>query len=175
MNQNKIGRTVFDIDEETDAFYLQKATEYHEWLLQQETQPRLNRTPIFRDREDAERRLWADYFDDHWSYLCILDSSRDINPCLVDALRPCIEANCCASFYVRRLGKALNCENFKWNVGYDMVLQTGQLDFYAKVGDMSSAKRVYNEMPRKEIDLSIGKMNSVLTWIYHGSLAYSSR
>ncbi|GKA07672.1 mannose-1-phosphate guanylyltransferase 1 [Tanacetum coccineum] len=66
MNQNQIGRTVFDIDEETDAFYLQKAAEYHEWLLQQEAQPRLTRTPIFRDREDAERRLRADYFDDHF-------------------------------------------------------------------------------------------------------------
>nr|GEX04268.1 hypothetical protein [Tanacetum cinerariifolium] len=65
MNQNQIGRTVFDIDEETDAFYLQKAIEYHEWLLQQEAQPRLTRTPIFCDREDAERRLRADYFDDH--------------------------------------------------------------------------------------------------------------
>nr|GEX36979.1 hypothetical protein [Tanacetum cinerariifolium] len=68
MNQNQIGRTVFDIDEETDAFYLQKAIEYHEWLLQQEAQPRLTRTPIFRDREDAERRLRADYFDDHLSW-----------------------------------------------------------------------------------------------------------
>nr|GFB04447.1 hypothetical protein [Tanacetum cinerariifolium] len=65
MNQNQIGRTVFDIDEESDTFYLQKAIEYHEWLLQQEAQPRLIRTLIFRDREDAERRLRADYFDDH--------------------------------------------------------------------------------------------------------------
>ncbi|GJV30269.1 retrovirus-related pol polyprotein from transposon 17.6 [Tanacetum coccineum] len=65
MNQN---RTVFDIDEETDAFYLQKAVEYHEWLIQQKAQPRLTRTPIFRNREDAERRLRADYFDDHCKY-----------------------------------------------------------------------------------------------------------
>nr|GEV12551.1 hypothetical protein [Tanacetum cinerariifolium] len=65
MNQNQIGRTVFDIDEESDAFYFQKAIKYHEWLLQQEAQPRLTRTPIFRDHEDAERRLRADYFDDH--------------------------------------------------------------------------------------------------------------
>nr|GEW43683.1 hypothetical protein [Tanacetum cinerariifolium] len=65
MNQNQLGRTVFDIDEESDAFYFQKVIEYHEWLLQQEAQPRLTHTPIFRDREDAERRLWADYFDDH--------------------------------------------------------------------------------------------------------------
>nr|GEX27154.1 hypothetical protein [Tanacetum cinerariifolium] len=66
MNQNQIGRTVFDIDEESDAFFFQKAIEYHEWLLQQEAQPRLARTPIFRDREDAKRRLRADYFDDHF-------------------------------------------------------------------------------------------------------------
>ncbi|GJT32898.1 ALP1-like protein [Tanacetum coccineum] len=39
MNQN---RTVFDIDEETDAFYLQKAVEYHEWLIQQEAQPTID-------------------------------------------------------------------------------------------------------------------------------------
>nr|GEX98060.1 hypothetical protein [Tanacetum cinerariifolium] len=68
MNQNQIGRTVFDIDEESDAFFLQKAIEYHEWLPQQEAQPRLTRTPIFCDREDAERRLRADYSDDHCNY-----------------------------------------------------------------------------------------------------------
>nr|GFA65076.1 protein ALP1-like isoform X1 [Tanacetum cinerariifolium] len=65
MNKNQIGRTVFDIDEESDAFYFQKAIESHEWLLQQEAQSRLTRTPIFQDREDAKRRLRADYFDDH--------------------------------------------------------------------------------------------------------------
>nr|GEU97428.1 hypothetical protein [Tanacetum cinerariifolium] len=68
MNQNQIGRTVFDIDEESDAFFFQKAIEYHEWLLQQEAQPRLTRTPIIRDREDAERRLRANYFDDQLAW-----------------------------------------------------------------------------------------------------------
>ncbi|GJT49822.1 hypothetical protein Tco_0975979 [Tanacetum coccineum] len=88
MNQNQIGRTVFDIDEETDAFYLQKASEYHEWLLQQEAQPRLTRTPIFRDREDAERRLRADYFDDHFEGLSSLQIAFRVlqewggDPCL---------------------------------------------------------------------------------------------
>nr|GEV29209.1 hypothetical protein [Tanacetum cinerariifolium] len=45
-----------------------KAIKYHEWLLQQEAQPRWTRTSIFRDREDAKRRLRADYFDDHYKY-----------------------------------------------------------------------------------------------------------
>ncbi|GJU61203.1 ALP1-like protein [Tanacetum coccineum] len=51
MNQN---RTVFDIDEETDAFYLQKVVEYHEWLIQQEAQPRLTRTRSSRERDDEK-------------------------------------------------------------------------------------------------------------------------
>nr|GFA23444.1 hypothetical protein [Tanacetum cinerariifolium] len=68
MNQNQIGRTVFDMDEKSDTFYFQKAIEYHEWLLQQEAQPRLTRTQIFRDHEDAEIRLRAVYFGDHCKY-----------------------------------------------------------------------------------------------------------
>ncbi|GJZ54476.1 pentatricopeptide repeat-containing protein [Tanacetum coccineum] len=71
--------------------------------------------------------------------------------------------------------KALNCENFKWNVDYDMVLQTGLLDFYAKVGDMSSAKRLYNEMPRKDIDLSIREKNSVNMEFYHDHLLFQHK
>ncbi|GJX02470.1 ALP1-like protein [Tanacetum coccineum] len=105
MNQN---RTVFDIDEETDAFYLQKTVEYHEWLIQQEAQPRLTRTPILRDREDAERRLRADYFDDHsvasqdLGFACVLwmaganndinvlDNFSDIRIDLVRLTYPCV-------------------------------------------------------------------------------------
>nr|GEV29749.1 cullin-3A-like [Tanacetum cinerariifolium] len=77
MNQNQIGRTVFDIDDESDAFFFQRAIEYHEWLLQQEAQPRLTRIPIFRDREDAERRLRADYFDDHCKKMKITSSKME--------------------------------------------------------------------------------------------------
>ncbi|PWA43236.1 tetratricopeptide-like helical domain, DYW domain protein [Artemisia annua] len=55
-------------------------------------------------------------------------------------------------FYVTRLSnKALFGKNFKWNLRYDVVLKTGLLEFYAKVGDLSSAKRVYNEMPRMDV------------------------
>nr|GEU98142.1 hypothetical protein [Tanacetum cinerariifolium] len=48
----------------THSIY-RKLSSINEWLLQQEAQPRLTRTPIFCDREDAERRLRADSFDDH--------------------------------------------------------------------------------------------------------------
>nr|GEW56518.1 nucleotide-binding, alpha-beta plait [Tanacetum cinerariifolium] len=89
MNQNQIGRTVFDIDEKTDAFYLQKAIEYHEWLLQQEAQPRLTHTPVFHDCEDAERRLRDDYFDDHYNSLLfddLLDDLASMGPYVVNGV-----------------------------------------------------------------------------------------
>ncbi|KVH94120.1 Pentatricopeptide repeat-containing protein [Cynara cardunculus var. scolymus] len=58
---------------------------------------------------------------------------------------------CCASFCVTPLGKTLHCQIFKSNFNYDVVLQTGLLDFYAKVGDLSSAKRVFDEMSHRDV------------------------
>ncbi|KAK9065977.1 hypothetical protein SSX86_015379 [Deinandra increscens subsp. villosa] len=57
----------------------------------------------------------------------------------------------CAGFCAIRLGKALHCQIFKWNFKYDVVLQTGLLDFYAKVDDLKSARRVFDEMPERDI------------------------
>ncbi|KAI3806258.1 hypothetical protein L1987_22157 [Smallanthus sonchifolius] len=57
----------------------------------------------------------------------------------------------CASFCVIQLGKALHCQIFKWNFKHDVVLLTGLLDFYAKVDDLSSAKRVFDEMPDRDV------------------------
>nr|GEW04339.1 hypothetical protein CTI12_AA239000 [Tanacetum cinerariifolium] len=69
---------------------VEKAIEYHEWLLQQEDQPRLTRTPIFS--EDAERRLRADYFDDHSGAnndINVLDNSPLFDD-LLDDLAPVV-------------------------------------------------------------------------------------
>nr|XP_043638277.1 pentatricopeptide repeat-containing protein At3g62890-like [Erigeron canadensis] len=57
----------------------------------------------------------------------------------------------CASFCSTRLGKAFHCQIFKRNFCYDVVLQTGVLDFYAKIGDLTSAKRVFSEMSHRDI------------------------
>ncbi|MFS7964665.1 putative tetratricopeptide-like helical domain superfamily, DYW domain-containing protein [Helianthus anomalus] len=57
----------------------------------------------------------------------------------------------CASFCAVQLGKALHCQILKWNFTHDVVLQTGLLDFYAKVDDLSSAKRVFDEMPQRDV------------------------
>ncbi|GJX43919.1 nucleotide-binding alpha-beta plait domain-containing protein [Tanacetum coccineum] len=71
MNQNNNDDeerrpTVFEIDEETDVYFFEQAYAYHEQLVEKENRPRLTRNPIYRDREGAEERLMADYFDDHW-------------------------------------------------------------------------------------------------------------
>ncbi|GJZ08278.1 reverse transcriptase domain-containing protein [Tanacetum coccineum] len=57
--------TVFEIDEETDVCFYEQAYAYHEQLVHEENRLRLTRNPINRDREGAEERLMADYFNDH--------------------------------------------------------------------------------------------------------------
>ncbi|GJS76913.1 ALP1-like protein [Tanacetum coccineum] len=74
MNQNNNDdeerqRTVFEIDEETDVYFLEQAYAYHQLLVAEENRPRITRNPINRDREGAEERLMADYFNDHCSSL----------------------------------------------------------------------------------------------------------
>ncbi|GJZ88168.1 nucleotide-binding alpha-beta plait domain-containing protein [Tanacetum coccineum] len=55
----------FDVDDESDVYFLQKAYEYHERLVEEENRPILTHNLIRRDREGAEERLIGDYFDDH--------------------------------------------------------------------------------------------------------------
>ncbi|GKD88618.1 hypothetical protein Tco_1364125 [Tanacetum coccineum] len=73
MNQNNEDRqlSVFEIDandDETDVVFLEQAYAYHQQLVAKENRPRLTRNPINRDREGAEERLMADYFNDHYRY-----------------------------------------------------------------------------------------------------------
>ncbi|GJZ12557.1 ALP1-like protein [Tanacetum coccineum] len=58
----------FDVDDESDVYFLQQAYEYHKTLVEDENCPVLTRNPIHRDREGAEDRLMDDYFDDHCKY-----------------------------------------------------------------------------------------------------------
>ncbi|GKE85429.1 hypothetical protein Tco_1559171, partial [Tanacetum coccineum] len=55
----------FDVDDESDVYFLQQAYEYHERLVEEENRPIVTRNPIHRDREGAEEYLMGDYFDDH--------------------------------------------------------------------------------------------------------------
>ncbi|GJS83247.1 ALP1-like protein [Tanacetum coccineum] len=70
MNQNNDDDeehqpTIFEIDEKTDVYFLEQAYAYHQQLVAEEDRPRLTQNPINRDREGAEERLMADYFNDH--------------------------------------------------------------------------------------------------------------
>nr|GEX87694.1 reverse transcriptase domain-containing protein [Tanacetum cinerariifolium] len=48
-------------------WFMMQAYEYNQ-RLEEQNQPRLTRNPINRDREDAERRLMVDYFDNYCKY-----------------------------------------------------------------------------------------------------------
>nr|GEW33196.1 protein ALP1-like [Tanacetum cinerariifolium] len=81
MNQNNDDDeerqpTVFEIDEETDVYFLEQAYAYHQQLVAKENCPRLTRNPINRDREGAEERLMADYFNNH---CMVAGANNDIN------------------------------------------------------------------------------------------------
>nr|GEU86457.1 hypothetical protein [Tanacetum cinerariifolium] len=73
MNQNNEDRqlSVFEIDandDETDVDFLEQAYAYHQQLVAEENRLPLTRNLINRDREGAEERLMADYFNDHCRY-----------------------------------------------------------------------------------------------------------
>nr|GEV67763.1 hypothetical protein [Tanacetum cinerariifolium] len=73
MNQNNEDRqlSVFEIDandDETDVVFLEQAYAYHQQLVAEENRLPLTRNLINRDREGAEERLMADYFNDHCRY-----------------------------------------------------------------------------------------------------------
>nr|GEV73772.1 hypothetical protein [Tanacetum cinerariifolium] len=70
MNQNNEDRqlSVFKIDandDETDVVFLEQAYAYHQQLVAKENRLPLTRNLINRNREGAEERLMADYFNDH--------------------------------------------------------------------------------------------------------------
>nr|GEX90240.1 reverse transcriptase domain-containing protein [Tanacetum cinerariifolium] len=58
----------FDVDEESDVYFLQQAYQYHETLVEDENRPVLTRNPIYCDREGAGDRLMGDYFDEPCKY-----------------------------------------------------------------------------------------------------------
>ncbi|GJR61521.1 hypothetical protein Tco_1503683 [Tanacetum coccineum] len=68
----------FDVDDESDVYFLQQVYEYHETLVADENRLVLTRNPIYRDRERAEDRLMDDYFDDPCANndINILESAR---------------------------------------------------------------------------------------------------
>ncbi|GJU09647.1 ALP1-like protein [Tanacetum coccineum] len=93
MNPNDIEEerqpNSFDVDDESDVYFLQQAYEYHETLVEDENRPVLTRNPIHRDREGGEYRLMGDYFDepsvashDLWiwhAFFGVASANNDIN------------------------------------------------------------------------------------------------
>ncbi|XP_059626397.1 pentatricopeptide repeat-containing protein At1g08070, chloroplastic-like [Cornus florida] len=57
----------------------------------------------------------------------------------------------CAGHCATQLGELFHCHIVKMGFVFDLVLQTGLLDFYAKVGNLGSAKLVFVEMPERDV------------------------
>ncbi|GJU13537.1 nucleotide-binding alpha-beta plait domain-containing protein [Tanacetum coccineum] len=88
----------FEVDDETDVYFLQQAYEYHESLVEEENRPMLTRNPIHRDREGVEDRLMGDYFDD---YSAIRQLSYDNTPDAFDEylqMSECTARDCLLHF-----------------------------------------------------------------------------
>ncbi|GJW95421.1 hypothetical protein Tco_0175093 [Tanacetum coccineum] len=69
LNQSDDERNnFFEVDDETDMWFMMQAYEYNQRLQEEQNPPRLMCNPINREREDAEIRLMADYFDDYFKY-----------------------------------------------------------------------------------------------------------
>ncbi|GJU86862.1 putative nuclease HARBI1 [Tanacetum coccineum] len=62
----------FDVDDESDVYFLQQAYKYHKRLVEEENHPILTRNSIHRDREGAKERLMGGYFNDHFA-ICQLE------------------------------------------------------------------------------------------------------
>nr|GEW75822.1 protein ALP1-like [Tanacetum cinerariifolium] len=58
----------FDVDDESDVYFLQQAYQYQQTLVEDENCPVLTRNPVYRDREGAKDRLMGDYFDEPCKY-----------------------------------------------------------------------------------------------------------
>ncbi|XP_023728818.1 pentatricopeptide repeat-containing protein At5g66520 [Lactuca sativa] len=89
----------------------------------------------------------ADNFED---FVTLYNKMRSSDVCPSQTILSLI-LHCCASLCASQLGKTVHGEIFKWNFNHDIVLQTGLLDFYSKIGDLSSAKKVFDEMSHRDI------------------------
>lgn len=56
----------------------------------------------------------------------------------------------CANRNGAHLGKSFHSQIVKMGFEFDVILLTGLLDFYAKVGDLGSAQKVFAEMPERD-------------------------
>lgn len=57
----------------------------------------------------------------------------------------------CASSGEAQLGEAFHCQILKMGFEFDLILQTGLLALYAKVGDLKCARKVFMGMPRRDV------------------------
>lgn len=68
----------------------------------------------------------------------------------------------CAAHGAAQLGESFHCQIFKMGFRLDVILQTGLLDFYGKVGDLRCARKMFAEMLQRDV-VADNAMVSVLS------------
>ncbi|KAF5182871.1 Pentatricopeptide repeat-containing protein [Thalictrum thalictroides] len=69
-----------------------------------------------------------------------------------------------------KIGELFHCQILKLGFGFDLFLQTGLLDFYSKVGDLGSAKLLFDEMSERDVVACnelfdrMGSLRNTVTW-----------
>lgn len=57
----------------------------------------------------------------------------------------------CAGMRAIHLGESFRCQLLKMGIVFDVVLQTGLVDFFAKVGDLRSARQVFDGITERDM------------------------
>ncbi|XP_058099730.1 pentatricopeptide repeat-containing protein At3g62890-like [Magnolia sinica] len=57
----------------------------------------------------------------------------------------------CVVFSEIKVGEAVHCQILKMGFDFDLFLLTGILNFYGKIGDLCSAKKVFDGMPERDV------------------------
>ncbi|GKA33160.1 nucleotide-binding alpha-beta plait domain-containing protein [Tanacetum coccineum] len=171
----------FDVDDESDVYFLQQAYEYHESLVEEENHLMLTRNPIHRDREGAEDRLINDYFDDHSDPLPKHFKFFKVRPDATGRMSLSVIMKCIAAVRQLAYGNTPNAfdEYFQMSerTARDCLLHFNKciidlyMSKYLRKPTLEDVEKIYNQdVTRHGFPGMLGSIDSVAShdlWIWH--------
>ncbi|KAH6786685.1 Tetratricopeptide repeat superfamily protein [Perilla frutescens var. hirtella] len=101
---------------------------------------------------------------------CYLSMSRAPCNCKPDALTCSFFLKACARALARIESLQMHAQVLKSGVDEDVLLQTTLLDVYAKCGDLDSACKMFDEMPKRDI----ASWNALISGLAQGNRPYEA-
>ncbi|XP_047328775.1 pentatricopeptide repeat-containing protein At5g66520-like [Impatiens glandulifera] len=104
----------------------------------------------------AEPLLWNSIVrfsidSDNWSdFSCFYNAMR-LNHFAPNTTTICSILKKCVSIAALQFGESFHCHMIKLATLFDIVAQTALLDFYSKLGNITFARRLFDEMPERDI------------------------